>query len=79
MVDKNTRKALRRWISSQGLTTHYSSGESFDICTKVTNYDKLVEGLISLTLDLLAMHANSTACAVYWWHGTGVRNNSCLA
>ena len=33
VVDKNTRKALRRWISCRGLTI---SGDSFDICTKVT-------------------------------------------
>ena len=37
MVDKNTREALTRWISCQ--FNQCSSGESFDTCTKVTNYD----------------------------------------
>ena len=37
VVDKNTREALTCWISCRGLTT---AVESFDTCTKVTNYDK---------------------------------------
>ena len=36
VVDKSTREALTRWISCRC----FSSGESLDACTKVTNYDK---------------------------------------
>ena len=28
---------------------------------------------IYLTSDLLAMHANSAACGIYWWHDITIR------
>ena len=55
MVDKKHKESAA--------TLDYSSGESFDICTKVTNYDKLVP--VGLSVDAVIQRFQCHRCKIF--------------